>query len=82
MGRFDAALAAGETTGEIRADVALDLRQVVHNLLQSLGDPGEGLKGVRRKLDDRAREGGLTPGVHAELDRGLTLIGAALQKAA
>ncbi|WP_424529519.1 protein kinase domain-containing protein [Sphaerisporangium viridialbum] len=82
VGRFDAALAAGETTGEIRADVALDLRQVVHNLLQSLGDPGEGLKGVRRKLDDRAREGGLTPGVHAELDRGLTLIGAALQKAA
>ncbi|MEV7968055.1 protein kinase [Sphaerisporangium sp. NPDC088356] len=82
VGRFDAALEAGESTGAIRSDVALDLRQVVHNLLQSLGDPGEGLKGVRRKLDDRAREGSLTPGVHAELERGLTLIGAALEKAA
>lgn len=82
VGRFDATLEEGETTGTVRADVALDLRQLVHNLLKSVDEPGQGLASVRRKLDDRAREGALSAGVRDELERGLTLIGAALQKAA
>ncbi|WP_248964283.1 serine/threonine-protein kinase [Sphaerisporangium perillae] len=82
VGRFDAALEAGESVGSIRADVALDLRQVVHNLLQSLDDPGKGLADVRKKLDERVREGSLSSGVREELERGLTLIGAALERAA
>ncbi|MFC4589167.1 serine/threonine-protein kinase [Sphaerisporangium corydalis] len=81
VGRFDAVLSAGETSGSIRADVALDLRQVVHNLVRSLNDPGQGLKDARRKLDDRAREGSLSPGVHEKLAQGLILIGIALQNA-
>ncbi|MET8157872.1 serine/threonine-protein kinase [Sphaerisporangium sp. NPDC005289] len=82
VGRFDATLEAGEYLGAIRSDVALDLRQVVHNLLKSPDDPVRGLTKVREKLDDREREGGLTPDVRKELDRGLTLIGAALQRSA
>ncbi|GAA3836299.1 hypothetical protein GCM10022226_67720 [Sphaerisporangium flaviroseum] len=82
VGRFDATLEAGETAGAIRADVALDLRQVVHNLLQSMEDPRDGLKSAQRKLDDRAREGSLSPSVRDELVQGLLLIGAALGKAA
>jgi serine/threonine protein kinase len=82
VGRFDATLRAGESTGAVRADVALDLRQLVHNLLGTLHDPGEHLKSVRRKLDDRAREGGLSPDVRDELDQWLDLIGDALRKSA
>ncbi|MFB9246891.1 serine/threonine-protein kinase [Sphaerisporangium melleum] len=80
-GRFDATLKAGESVGSIRSDVALDLRQVVDNLLRSLEDPVKGLAAIHRKLDDREREGGLTPGARDELEQGLALIGAALRKA-
>ncbi|WP_214408438.1 serine/threonine-protein kinase [Sphaerisporangium fuscum] len=82
VGRFDAAIAAGESSGEIRADVALDLRQVLHNLLRSPDAPGDGIASVRRKLDDRTREGGLSPQARERLEQSLTLIGNALQKAA
>ncbi|MEO3809614.1 protein kinase [Sphaerisporangium sp. B11E5] len=82
VGRFDATLSAGQEAGHIRPDVALDLRQVVHNLIKSDGDPSDGLARVRAKLADREREGGLTPQIRQELDEGLSLIGAALQKAA
>ncbi|MFC4535969.1 serine/threonine-protein kinase [Sphaerisporangium dianthi] len=82
VGRFNAALKDGETVGAIRSDVALDLRQVVRNVLRSPDNPAGGLADVRRKLDDREREGGLTPEVRDELERRLTLIGDALQRTA
>ncbi|GAA1261781.1 hypothetical protein GCM10009677_11780 [Sphaerisporangium rubeum] len=78
---FDTAVSAGEAAGDIRPDVALDLRNVVHNLIRSEGDPSDGLARIRVKLVEREREGGLTSQVRQDLDQRLTLIGAALKAA-
>ncbi|RCG30939.1 serine/threonine protein kinase [Sphaerisporangium album] len=80
VGRFKAAVSAGEAAGDIRTDVALDLRQVVGNLLS--GPAGaEGLMGVRRKLEDRSREGALSPDRRRKLEHDLDIIDTALRHA-
>ncbi|MEU9886636.1 protein kinase [Sphaerisporangium sp. NPDC051011] len=80
VGRFDAAVSAGEVAGDIRADVALDLRQVVRNLLNGPAR-AEGLMDVRRKLEDRSREGALSPGQRQKLEHDLNMIDTALRHA-
>jgi serine/threonine protein kinase len=66
---LDEALAAGG----IRADVHLDLEQVTTNMFWDGGYTALGVGELRRKLDDRYREGALDPAVwavlHAELDK-------------
>ncbi|MEU9834920.1 protein kinase [Streptosporangium sp. NPDC048047] len=53
---FNALLAEGESRGGIRPDVALDLRQVLDNVVCCSGE----LTAVREKIDTRYREGALS----------------------
>ncbi|WP_143590374.1 serine/threonine-protein kinase [Thermoactinospora rubra] len=65
-GAFEAVLAEAEAQGRVRQDVALDLRQVLRNLIAS----GErDLSPLRAKLRDRRREGAIGPEAAAALDR-------------
>ncbi|HET6213165.1 MAG TPA: serine/threonine-protein kinase [Micromonosporaceae bacterium] len=60
-------LRTGEAAGEIRPDVALDLRQVI----QGLPD-GADTSAVRRKVADRVREGGISEGFAAQVIAAIT----------
>ncbi|GII75209.1 hypothetical protein Sru01_01910 [Sphaerisporangium rufum] len=83
VGRFNAALRAGESTGDIRPDVALDLHQVLRNTLRdSSVDPVQGLDDVRGKVATRFEEGALSAGARTELEQELRLISTILQKTA
>ncbi|GAA4055574.1 protein kinase domain-containing protein [Nonomuraea soli] len=62
----------------IRADVALDLRQVLQNLLSTPRPTEEQVAGMRQKLADREREGGLPSSYRVELEIQLTRIASAM----
>ncbi|WP_449062486.1 hypothetical protein [Planomonospora algeriensis] len=66
--RFNALLAQSAGRGEIRQDVALDLRQVLANSVCCAQD----LTPVRQKIADRHREGSLTGRLHKSLNAQLT----------
>jgi eukaryotic-like serine/threonine-protein kinase len=71
--RLRTAVQTGVDAGQIRADVGVDLM----NLVQSLSDPGtagvgDQVDGLRRKIQDRVREGGVTPARAAVLDSRLS----------
>ncbi|MBG0813752.1 serine/threonine-protein kinase [Planomonospora sp. ID82291] len=66
--RFNALLAQSAGRGEIRQDVALDLRQVLANSVCCARD----LTPVRQKIADRHREGSLTGRLHRSLNAQLT----------
>jgi len=72
----------GQTSGQIRRDVAVDLRQLLENLRISLvhggADAPARISGLRTKIADRLREGGLTRSVATALDRELTTLLAAV----
>lgn len=70
--RFDALISTGLSRGEIRPDVATDLRNVVSNLAAA-DDPAAGSADLRRKIDDRAREGALSRGLARQLRDALAL---------
>jgi hypothetical protein len=66
--RFNSLLAESAGRGEIRQDVALDLRQVLANSVCCAQD----LTPVRQKIADRHREGSLTGRLHRSLNAQLT----------
>ncbi len=70
--RFDALVSAGLSRGEIRPDVATDLRNVLSNLAAA-GDAAAGSADLRRKIDDRVREGALSRGLARQLREALAL---------
>ncbi|MFG3436614.1 serine/threonine-protein kinase [Nonomuraea sp. NPDC047897] len=74
--RFHGALAAGAAGGRIRSDVALDLRQSLAH-----ASSARQVAEVRRKLDDRLREGAVEPGLRGDLDGLLAEIAAAFRRA-
>ncbi|MFI7439825.1 serine/threonine-protein kinase [Nonomuraea indica] len=74
--RFHGALAAGAAAGRIRSDVALDLRQSLAHAASA-----RQVAEVRRKLDDRLREGAVEPGLSGDLDGLLAEIAAVFRPA-
>ncbi|GAA3121950.1 hypothetical protein GCM10010466_11080 [Planomonospora alba] len=74
--RFNALLAEGAGSGEIRRDVALDLRQVLANNVCCGGD----LAQVRQKIADRHREGSLSGRWYRELAAQLEAVALALTR--
>ncbi|GIH75998.1 hypothetical protein Plo01_24270 [Planobispora longispora] len=73
---FNALLAKGEKTGEIRPDVALDLRQVLAESVCCGGD----LARVQQKIATRYREGALSDRLRAALNSQLLEVGRALRR--
>ncbi|GGQ04544.1 serine/threonine-protein kinase [Streptosporangium pseudovulgare] len=71
---FNALLAEGQSRGGIRPDVALDLRQVLDNVVCCSGD----LSAVREKIDTRHREGALSDGFRDALRDQLRYVALAL----
>ncbi|MEV0596322.1 serine/threonine-protein kinase [Nonomuraea cavernae] len=63
LDRFRVQLAEAARAQRIRSDVALDLRQTLAN-----GTTPQGVADLRRKLDDRLREGAVELRLHGELD--------------
>jgi serine/threonine protein kinase len=82
-----AALAAVDeehSSGELRDDVALDLRQVIQNLAYNADTRSEidtTTDGVLTKIDDRVREGSLRPACAEELKVDVRELAAALIRA-
>jgi hypothetical protein len=78
-----AALDRRQTAGEIRPDVALDVRNLVDDLVSNPISPGPRIDSLRRQLRDRQREpGALSSSAQAELDAAVVDLGAALDRAA
>lgn len=77
---FLTSLDDGLDAGAIRPDVHLDLAQVASNLYSDDELGGEGVSGLRRKLDERYREGAIDWLVWAELHADVDGIAAARTK--
>lgn len=75
--RFNLLLDGAEATGDVDEDVALDLKQVLHNSIAN----GSGVASVRDKIAVRFREGRLTPLLRQELERALDKVADALAQA-
>ncbi|MEV4692047.1 serine/threonine-protein kinase [Micromonospora echinospora] len=68
--RVDGLIEAGLTEGQIREDVGVDLRNLLRNAVAASGE-GEVTAAVDRlrdKIDERRREGSITPGYARRLD--------------
>ncbi|WP_431945829.1 serine/threonine-protein kinase [Micromonospora marina] len=68
--RVDGLIDAGLTEGQIREDVGVDLRNLLRNAVAATGE-GEVTAAVDRlrgKIDERRREGSISPGYARELD--------------
>lgn len=63
-----------------RDDVALDLRQVLQGVVENPDPQQPKIAGLRQKLADRQREGGLSPGSRALLENYLTEIATVLRQ--
>ncbi|MFC4061614.1 protein kinase [Planomonospora corallina] len=72
--RFNTLLDQGADRGEIRPDVALDIRQVLANAVCCAQD----LAPVRQKITDRHREGSLPSRLHEALNDQLKVVAVAL----
>ena len=68
---------AAEAAGRIDADVALDLRQLLHNAVRN----GTGVRDVRDKLESRHREGRMPGPLKQELERVVRKVELALSRA-
>nr|WP_055509150.1 serine/threonine-protein kinase [Nonomuraea pusilla] len=85
VAEFHAALDSRTPCGTTDADVVLDLKQVLRGAMAPPHGPSEArasgpeaVEGVRRKLDDRLREGRLEPACLTELQARLDAIASAL----
>ncbi|MCM1019032.1 serine/threonine protein kinase, partial [Micromonospora sp. XM-20-01] len=68
--RVDGLIEAGLAEGQIREDVGVDLRNLLRNAVAASGE-GEVTAAVDRlrdKIDERRREGSITPGYARRLD--------------
>ncbi|MFJ6955635.1 serine/threonine protein kinase, partial [Micromonospora aurantiaca] len=68
--RVDGLIEAGLTEGQIREDVGVDLRNLLRNAVAANGE-GEVTAAVDRlrgKIDERRREGSISPGYARRLD--------------
>ncbi|ADG87584.1 serine/threonine-protein kinase [Thermobispora bispora] len=74
---FDRLVDAAEAAGRIDADVALDLRQLLHNAVRN----GTGVRDVRDKLESRHREGRMPGPLKQELERVVRKVELALSRA-
>ncbi|WP_214110638.1 protein kinase domain-containing protein [Acrocarpospora catenulata] len=72
---FTSLVNAAEASGQIRDDVALDLRNVIRNMVAN--NDRAAVANIRVKLNDRLREGALTPALKSSLDAALDQIQAA-----
>ncbi len=75
--RFNLLLDGAEATDDVDKDVALDLKQVLHNSIAN----GSGVLSVRDKIAVRFREGRLTPLLRQELELALDKVADALAQA-
>jgi hypothetical protein len=68
--RVESLIEAGTAAGEIRRDVAVDLRNLLHNATASSGAGGlaDAVDRLRAKVADRQREGGISAGYAQQLD--------------
>jgi hypothetical protein len=74
--RFDAIIQAGLNSGQIRPEVATDLRNLLGGLGQSVAnieqtDVVTRATGLRRTIDERARQGGISQSVALALQQAL-----------
>ncbi|RZT80841.1 serine/threonine-protein kinase [Micromonospora violae] len=78
--RVDGLISAGLSAGEIRDDVALDLRNELRNLTVAVGSGREDLAPpvarLREKVTVRLGEGGISPAYASRLDAAITELGA------
>lgn len=81
LAAFGAVLDRALADEAIRPDVALDLRQLAANLAWVPANQTDQLADLRRKVDDRLREGGLTSAVWGELHAELAALAATLSSA-
>ncbi|MEV4120801.1 serine/threonine-protein kinase [Micromonospora sp. NPDC049645] len=79
--RVDGLIGAGLSAGEIRNDVALDLRNELRNLTVAVSSGREELAPpvarLREKVSVRLGEGGISPAYASELDAAIAELGAA-----
>jgi serine/threonine protein kinase len=66
------------SSGDLRADVANDVRNQVNDLVAHPLNPQSRIDNLRRKLKDRQREQGLTQEAFVELDAAIVALGNAL----
>ncbi len=81
LAAFEAILDRARADEAIRPDVALDLQQLAANLAWDGANQADQLADLRRKLDDRLREGALTGAVWGELQAELTTLAGTLPAA-
>ncbi|MEU4553319.1 serine/threonine-protein kinase [Micromonospora violae] len=78
--RVDGLISAGLSAGEIRDDVALDLRNELRNLTVAVGSGREDLAPpvarLREKVTVRLGEGGISPAYASRLDAAIAELGA------
>ncbi len=71
--QFESVLDAGLANGEIRDDVATDMRNLLNNIDRSdAQSANQQLAALQRKIDDRQREGGLSAAAAERLRRVLS----------
>jgi serine/threonine protein kinase len=73
-------LARRGATGEIRPDVAIDVRNQVNNLLANPGDAARRVDSLRKQLRERLRAQSISAAALAELDRAIVALGDALSR--
>ncbi|MEU5912523.1 serine/threonine-protein kinase [Micromonospora sp. NPDC047527] len=79
--RVDGLIEAGLSAGEIRSDIALDLRNELRNLTAAVSSGRDGLAPpvarLREKVTVRLGEGGISPAYAQRLDAAIAELGAA-----
>ncbi|WP_433217809.1 serine/threonine-protein kinase [Dactylosporangium sp. CS-047395] len=64
-----------EQTGEIREDVALDIRNQINNLLSDSNDAARRIELLRKQLTDRRRDNAVQEAAYQELDAAVVQFG-------
>jgi hypothetical protein len=80
--KFYAILDRRAAAGEVRPDVALDLRNQVNSLVANPISPDQRIDNLRRALRDRQREGAVSAAAVTELEGAVADLGTALSMAA
>jgi len=75
---FFAILDRRQAAGEIRADVVLDIRNQVGNLVANPSDVQSKVESLRRNLRERQRQQAMSANAFNELDAAIVTLGAAL----